>query len=186
MKYFTDLLLNEYVHFLEEVLSVYEEKNRGTGKNKPKYFGKISFDSRILENQSAINYEGPPGMKTRTITKVVAPVEPIQQSIRTTKIAQTPKYQAKSLGNNIVIFAPQFTIKMEILEAIKAELRGVMTLIESDTYSKDFLSTSDSQLNLILLNSLKGLIPVDRIQSHTEKIYYFLVNYTSDNLELLA
>ena len=28
---------------------VYEEKNRGLAKNKTKYFGKISFESKILE-----------------------------------------------------------------------------------------------------------------------------------------
>jgi hypothetical protein len=47
IKYFTDLLLNEYVHFLEEVLSVFEERNKGAnGKGKNgKYIGRVSFDS---------------------------------------------------------------------------------------------------------------------------------------------
>lgn len=53
--YFTDLLLNEYVHFLEEVLNVHEERNRGKGK----YVGKVSFDSKVLDNQAEINYTGP-------------------------------------------------------------------------------------------------------------------------------
>jgi len=53
--------MNEYVHFLEEVLMVYEEKNRGsTGKSK-KYIGRVNFLSKIIEDQPKINYTGPPG-----------------------------------------------------------------------------------------------------------------------------
>jgi hypothetical protein len=44
--------MNEYVHFLEEVLSVFEERNRGTnGKAKGnKYIGKVEFLSTIIED----------------------------------------------------------------------------------------------------------------------------------------
>jgi hypothetical protein len=54
--------MNEYVHFLEEVLNVHEERNRGpTGKAKQgRYIGKVSFDSTILEDQGSINYTGAP------------------------------------------------------------------------------------------------------------------------------
>ena len=70
-KYFTDLLLNEYVHFLEEVLNVFEEKNRPvSGKPGKKYVGKVSFDSHILDNQSEINYTGPPGNRARVVKPV--------------------------------------------------------------------------------------------------------------------
>ena len=50
--YFVDLLMHEYVHFLEEVLNVFEERNRGpTGKPKPgRYIGKVNFESTILED----------------------------------------------------------------------------------------------------------------------------------------
>jgi hypothetical protein len=50
--YFVDLLMHEYVHFLEEVIDVHEERNRGpTGKPKPgKYIGKVSFLSTILDD----------------------------------------------------------------------------------------------------------------------------------------
>lgn len=39
--------MNEYVHFLEEVLAVYEEENRGKTQ---KYVGKVSFDSIVLDH----------------------------------------------------------------------------------------------------------------------------------------
>jgi hypothetical protein len=52
--------MHEYVHFLEEVINVHEERSRGpTGKPK-RYIGKVSFDSTILEDQVSINYTGPP------------------------------------------------------------------------------------------------------------------------------
>ena len=38
------------------------------------------------------------------------------------------------------------------------------------------------QLNLIFINSLKGIQSVESLMSHTEKIYYFVVNYTRETL----
>jgi hypothetical protein len=51
-EFFCDLLVNEYVHFLEEVLKVFEEQNRtATGKAKGnKYIGKVDFLSTIVED----------------------------------------------------------------------------------------------------------------------------------------
>jgi len=54
--YFTDLLMNEYIHFLEEVINVHEEKHR---TKRSAYYGKVSFDSIVLKDQSKINYTGP-------------------------------------------------------------------------------------------------------------------------------
>lgn len=68
IKYFIELLLHEYVHFLEEVIAVFEERNRG---KTSLYVGTISFDSIVLDNQEAINYTGPPGQKNRVIQKTV-------------------------------------------------------------------------------------------------------------------
>ena len=65
IKYFTDLLLNEYVHFLEEVLAVFEERNRPVSGKAKKYIGKVSFDSIVLDRQSEIVYLGPPGANHR-------------------------------------------------------------------------------------------------------------------------
>ena len=55
--------MNEYVHFLEEVLSVFEEQNRtAIGKTRGnKYIGKVNFLSTIVEDEPKINYNGPPG-----------------------------------------------------------------------------------------------------------------------------
>jgi hypothetical protein len=41
------------------------------------------------------------------------------------------------------------------------------------------------QLNLIFINSLRGISNVETLISHTEKIYYFVVNYTRETLEKL-
>jgi|LauGreDrversion4_2_1035121.scaffolds.fasta_scaffold57505_2 hypothetical protein len=62
--------MNEYVHFLEEVLKVFEEQNRtATGKAKGnKYIGKVDFLSTIVEDQSKINYTGPAGQRFRQIS----------------------------------------------------------------------------------------------------------------------
>jgi hypothetical protein len=40
--------MDEYIHFLEEVINVHEERNRG--KKNGSYIGKVSFDSIVLEN----------------------------------------------------------------------------------------------------------------------------------------
>ena len=37
-------------------------------------------------------------------------------------------------------------------------------------------------MNLVFLNSIKGLFE-QKIVSHTEKVYYFIVNYTKEHLE---
>jgi len=44
--HFTDLLLNEYIHFLEEVIFAVEDRS----KNKKKYINRVSFDSIILDD----------------------------------------------------------------------------------------------------------------------------------------
>jgi hypothetical protein len=43
------------------------------------------------------------------------------------------------LGNNIVIFAPAFSLPLDLVESIKAELGGNLTLIEADYYQVDML-----------------------------------------------
>ncbi len=72
--YFTKLLLEEYVHFLEEVLNIYEERNKGKGK----YIGKVNFDSKVLDSQREINYTGPPGQKPRELS-LASPAETSKQ-----------------------------------------------------------------------------------------------------------
>jgi hypothetical protein len=84
------------------------------------------------------------------------------------------------------------------VEELKAELGGNLTFIEADYYQVDMLkqhhlsapidqqiSTVLPQLNLIFINSLKGISNVEDLISHTEKIYYFVVNYTRETLEKL-
>ena len=85
-----------------------------------------------------------------------------------------------------------------MVEVLKAELGGNLTLIEADYYQVDMLkqhhlsapldqqSTGVTpQLNLIFINSLRGISNVETLISHTEKIYYFVVNYTRETLEKL-
>jgi hypothetical protein len=80
VNYFQDLLMNEYVHFLEELISVFEEENR---EKTGKYVGLVSFNSRLLENQDAISYLGPPGSKFKApaLTKAAGPnrAQPVAQ-----------------------------------------------------------------------------------------------------------
>lgn len=47
------------------------------------------------------------------------------------------------------------------------------------------VNTVMPQLNLIFINSLRGISNVENLISHTEKIYYFVVNYTRETLEKL-
>jgi hypothetical protein len=42
-----------------------------------------------------------------------------------------------------------------------------------------------SKLNLIFINSLRGIENETSLVSHTEKIYYFIVNYDKQTLEAL-
>lgn len=80
-----------------------------------------------------------------------------------------------------------------MVESLKAELGGNLTLIEADYYQVDMLkqhhltlapetTAAAPQLNLIFINSLRGLETVESLISHTEKIYYFVVNYTRETL----
>ncbi len=42
-----------------------------------------------------------------------------------------------------------------------------------------------SKLNLIFINSLRGIEDEKTLVSHTEKIYYFVVNYEKETVEKL-
>ncbi len=57
-------------------------------------------------------------------------------------------------------------------------------MIEADYYQTDMLKqhTATSSLNLIFINSLKSIENENSLVSHTERIYYFIVNYTPENL----
>ena len=96
----------------------------------------------------------------------------------------------------MVIFTPAFTLSLELVEALKEELGNNLTMIEADYYQLDMLkqhhlsipsatNQPPPQINLIFINSLRGLETVESLMSHTEKIYYFIVNYTKDTLEKL-
>ena len=62
-----------------------------------------------------------------------------------------------------------------------------MNFVEASSYSSALLRQAGStQLNLIIINSLQGLLPEDKIQSHTEKIYYFVVNFNKDHFQGLG
>lgn len=99
----------------------------------------------------------------------------------------------QTLGNNLVIIAPIFTLTHEVMEELHAELGNSVNLIVTESYNSDhFLQDTSSevaktsgqptQVNLILQYSLRGLAPPSKLVSHTEKIYYFVVNYTEDHL----
>lgn len=47
--------MNEYVHFLEEVISIHEERNL---HKRGKYIGRVSFDSICLDYQDKLSYTG--------------------------------------------------------------------------------------------------------------------------------
>ena len=105
IRYYGDFLINEYIHFLDEVLFDYEDKCRSKGK---KVF-KVSFDSRVLENQKALNYTGYATLRYKQV--------------------KYPKKERKPLGNNIVLIVPAFAIENDAIAALQNEFPG---FIESD------------------------------------------------------
>jgi hypothetical protein len=93
-----------------------------------------------------------------------------------------------------VILAPAFALSKVTFATILSQLGGPhsVTVIESDAYSPEHFkqhhlpSGAPTLLNLILLTSLKGLqtpAEIAAIKTHTEKIYYFSVNFTHEHLE---
>jgi hypothetical protein len=80
--------MHEYVHFLEEVLSVFEERNRSTTGKPKRYIGKVSFDSTILDDQAAINYTGPPGQRVRAVKRTEE--EKLQSTVELTTTPTLP------------------------------------------------------------------------------------------------
>jgi hypothetical protein len=100
---------------------------------------------------------------------------------RTTKLVTPTPKDSFILGYNIVILAPAYTLSNTLIQTLISEIVPHHHLVESDTYSQDILRASDPPtINLILLNSLKGLS--NKPHSHTEKLYYILVNYSRDHL----
>jgi hypothetical protein len=94
-----------------------------------------------------------------------------------------------NLGNNIVIFAPAFSLDLEVIETLKSEL-GNLTFIEANYFQNEMLKQHQvdnytSQLNLIFINSLRGIENEKSLVSHTEKIYYFILNYDRETVEKL-
>lgn len=88
-----------------------------------------------------------------------------------------------------MIFTPAFTLDLEVVETLKGEL-GNLTFIEADYFQPEMLQqhTVDnfsSRLNLIFINSLRGIENEQSLVSHTEKIYYFVVNYDRQTVEAL-
>lgn len=94
--------MNEYVHFLEEVLAVYEEENRGKTQ---KYLGKVSFNSKVLENQDKIDYTGAPGAKIRAPTKQAA--GPNRDSYKTATPPQIVKDERKVVVQQVSPVVPK-------------------------------------------------------------------------------
>lgn len=92
------------------------------------------------------------------------------------------------LGNNIVIFAPAFALSNVTFASIQALFGPHVTLLEANAYDPDLFKQnllpngSPSTMNIIILSTLKGLEST-AIKSHTEKIYYFVVNFTRSHLE---
>jgi hypothetical protein len=88
-----------------------------------------------------------------------------------------------------VIFIPAFTLDIDVVETLKSEL-GNLTFIEADYFQPEMLKQHSvenytSKLNLIFINSLRGIQNETSLMSHTEKIYYFVVNYDKENIEKL-
>ncbi len=78
---------------------------------------------------------------------------------------------------------------MEVVETLKTEL-GNLTFIEADYFQPEMLKQHSvenytSKLNLIFINSLRGIEDEKTLMSHTEKIYYFVVNYEKETVEKL-
>ena len=48
--------MTQYIHFLEDLLSMHEEKNRNNKRGS--YWGKVSFDSIVLDTQDKVHYAG--------------------------------------------------------------------------------------------------------------------------------
>lgn len=72
---------------------------------------------------------------------------------------------------------------------MKSEL-GNLTFIEADYFQPEMLKQHSvenytSKLNLIFINSLRGIENEKSLMSHTEKIYYFVVNYNKETVEKL-
>ena len=78
---------------------------------------------------------------------------------------------------------------MDVVETLKSEL-GNLTFIEADYFQPEMLQQHSvdnytSKLNLIFINSLRGIENEKSLMSHTEKIYYFVVNYEKETVEKL-
>ena len=88
-----------------------------------------------------------------------------------------------------MIFIPAFTLDIDVVETLKSEL-GNLTFIEADYFQPEMLKQHSvenytSKLNLIFINSLRGIHNETSLMSHTEKIYYFVVNYDKETVEKL-
>ena len=88
-----------------------------------------------------------------------------------------------------MIFIPAFTLDIDVVETLKSEL-GNLTFIEADYFQPEMLKQHSvenytSKLNLIFINSLRGIQNETSLMSHTEKIYYFVVNYDKETVEKL-
>ena len=117
--YFEDLLFTQYVHFLEEVIL-------DMNKNKIRNPEVVSFDSLILNKQTAIKYDGylgarekpsikeQPKVFTKKVEKVVVPVEiKAVSTVTTTPYITAPAQQnhtSLTLANTIVLIVPPCTL----------------------------------------------------------------------------
>jgi hypothetical protein len=75
------------------------------------------------------------------------------------------------------LIAPPFSIEKDCILALQDEFPN---FTESDHFKRELIeqkpNLDTSAINFIFLTSLKGL--EDFAESHTEKIYYLIFNYT--------
>lgn len=148
--------MHEYIHFLEEVLNMHEEKHRDSKKGR--YWGKVSFDSIVLDHQDTAGYAGysVPRYKAKSSTD-----KPEKQT------------NFADLGNCIVLIVPPCAIERDAVLALKNDYGD--DFLETD-HLKSSKLTHSSTLKVILVTSLSGL--AENLRTHTDKLYYFLFNYT--------
>ena len=99
----------------------------------------------------------------------------IQESKHETAVDKDSKSRERSISlqSTIILIAPPYTVSREAIEALSTEFK----YDEAPEFKKDLIQGKGDEIKLLYLSSLKGL--AEYAESHTEKLYYFVYNYTN-------
>ncbi len=84
----------------------------------------------------------------------------------------------KQVGKSIIVIVPPLAIEDDAIRALKNDYAA--DIIETDKLQPSHIEHKSTNLRIVLVTSLSVLS--ENVKTHTDKLYYFMFNYTEEYL----